>query len=202
MIGDVIIAEPADRSRHTDQYVVVREWEDALEVVPGRPGCGAYTSMRIELTGPKAWTIIGRGRYPTLIHHLLKWLKEDSKNSVVVWTIETKAAMENTIQLLEASLQVSNLIGAKIIAKQPYGPGAGEFIVLNQGDAGLWVVSTDVCAYGHQRLLMAHGKNAWNVISSSPGIPDLKGLIVTLGTIAGTEKQRDELTRFLERIMS
>lgn len=202
MLGDVIIAEPADRSRPTDQFVVVQEWEDALQVVPGHPGCMAYAPLRIELIGPKAWTILGRGRHPKLIHLLLKWLKEDSKDSVVVWTIETKSAMENTIQLLEACLQVSNLIGAKVVAKQPYGHGAGEFIVLNEGDAGLWVVPTDICAYGHCRLLMRHGLSAWNVISTSPGIPDLKGLIVGLSTISGTEAQREQLQRHLDRMMS
>ncbi len=202
MIGDVIIAEPADHSRPTDQYVVVREWENALELVPGRPGVTSYSPIRVELIGNRAWTILGRGRSLTLIHHLLKWLKDDSKGAVVQWTVEAEAAFENTAKLLEAALQVSNLIGTKIIAKQPYGPGAGEFIVLNQIEAGLWVVSTDVCAYGHARLLMTNGRNAWHIISTSPGIADLKGLIVTLSTISGTESQREQLTRHLDRMMS
>lgn len=202
MIGDVLIAGPADRSRNPDQYVVVREWEDALELVPGRPGVASYAPIRAELVGSRAWVILGRGRCSTLIHQLLKWLKEGSTGAIIEWTIEAKSAFEATAQLLEACLQVSNLIGAKIIAEQPYGPGAGEFIVLNQGDAGLWVVPTDVCAYGHQRLLMFNGRNAWHIISTSPGVADLKGLIVTLSAIAGTEKQREELARFLGRIMS
>lgn len=116
MIGDIVIAGPTDQTRAPDQYVVVREWQNALELVPGRPGIQSYTPIRVELAGSRAWVILGRGRCPALIHDLLKWLKEDSKSAVVEWTIEAKAAFENTAQLLEAALQVSNLIGAKIIA--------------------------------------------------------------------------------------
>jgi hypothetical protein len=202
MIGDVVIAEPKNRSRAPDQYVVVREWKNALELVPGRPGITSYAPIRVELDGNRAWVILGRGRCDSLIHQLLKWLKEDSKGAVVEWTIEAKSAFETTAQLLESCLNTKGLIGAKIIAEQPYGPGAGEFIVLNQGEAGLWVVPTDVCAYGHGRLLMTHGRNAWHVISTSPGITDLKALIVTLSTIAGTEAQREQLQRHFDRMMS
>lgn len=49
---------------------------------------------------------------------------------------------------------------------------------------------------------MANGQNAWHIISSSPGITDLKCLIVNLAKVSGTESQREQLTTFLERMMS
>ncbi len=201
MIGDVVIAEPKDQSRPPEQYVVVREWSNAVELVTGRPGIMSYRPFRVELDGSRRWVILGRGRSNELIQHLLKWLKLDSKSAVIEWTVEAKFAFESTAELLEGCLRVTNLIGAKIVAEQPYGPGKDEFVVLKHVEGGLWVVPTNIGAYGHSRFLQTSGRGAWHITQTTAGIADLKALIVTLAQISGTDNERRELTDHLARML-
>lgn len=203
MIGQIVIAEPKDQSRDPAQYVVVKEWPNALELVPGVPGIRCYKPVRVELDGPRPWLILGRGRCDKLIYSLLKYLREDYKGAAVEWTTQTVDAIQATAEILQQCLMVSKagLAGTRILAHQPYGNQSGEFIVLTQDDRTLLVVPTDLYALGKTRLISIRDKYAWSITQVSPGVHDLMGLVNQLKGINNTERQRAELTGYLDKML-
>lgn len=201
MIGQLIFAQRKDQSGDVKQFIITREWPNALEVVPGYPGIQSYKPMRLEQDGPGAWDVLGRGRCVELVTKMIQWLRHEHQGASVEWDAGVKCHFEWTADLLQDCLGVSNLVGAKVIAVQPYGPGRDEFVVLSQHPHGLMVVPTNVGAYGATRFLQTDGKYAWNVIETSPGINELRCLICTLTGIDGTEKVRADLTAYLERML-
>lgn len=201
MIGQFIFAQPKDQSRDVKPFVITREWPNALEVVPGQPGVQCFKPMRLELDGPAAWLILGRGRCNELVVKMIQWLRHDYKGASVAWDVSVEQEIGRTADLLQDCLSVSNLIGAKIVAVQPYGPGRDEFIVLHQTDDGLMVVPTNVGAFGATRFLHTNGAYGWNIIDTSPGINELRCLIHLLTGVSNTEHARKVLTGYLERML-
>ena len=202
MIGQFILAQPRDQHDQVRQFVITREWSNALEVLPGQAGVQSWKTMRIELDGPKAWDVLGRCRDDDAIRKMIVWLKENHKRAPIIWDADVITQFGWTADLLEQCLSVSNLVGAKIIAEQPFGNGRDEFIVLFQTDNGLMVVPTNIGAYGATRFLSVTGKFGWHIIETSPGIGDLKALIVTLGQMESTVEARATLIRYLEKMLT
>ena len=200
MIGQCIIAEPADQSRVVSQYIIVREWPNALELVPAERGAQCWRPLRIELDGPKKWIILARGRVNALTQQLIKWLTEDYKQAKIEWNPRIIQQFKETADLLlQVLLAGEGLIGSMIRAEQPMQDNAGEYIVLNQTDRCLYVVSTDLYALGKTRHIPIVTKDAWHILEVSPGVTALSQLIGGLRSIDGTEAERQELTAYLDK---
>ena len=132
---------------------------------------------------------------------MIHWLRHDYKGAAVAWDSGVECQFGWTADLLQDCLSVSNLVGAKIVAVQPFGPGRDEFVVLQQTAEGLMVVPTNIGAYGATRFLHTNGAYGWNIIDTSPGINELRCLIHMLAGMTNTEKARAELTGYLERML-
>lgn len=202
MIGQVVIAEPKDQSRDVQQYVVVKEWANALELVTARQGITCYRPIRVELDGPKAWVILGRGRCDELIEQLIAYLKIAFNKAIVRWTEETVASAQNTMTALQECLMVSKegLVGCLIVANQPYGHERGEFIVLVQTETCLGVVSTDPFCFGKTRYIPFSGKGAWQITQTGPGILALADLIQEIQKTKTAEDEVAHLSNCLARL--
>lgn len=94
MIGQVIVAAPKNQSRPEANYIIVKEWSNALEVVEADCGPKSCRRLRIELDGPSPWIILGRCRADDVIHNVLDYLKEGHKKALAEWTPETLTVIQ------------------------------------------------------------------------------------------------------------
>lgn len=204
MVGQLIIAEPKNQSRPEATYIIVREWANALEVVEADAGPRSWRPIRIELDGPHPWVILGRCHANDVVQNVLTYLTESHKNARAEWTPETLSSFRATAELLSQCLlvQTDGLVGCEVYAREPFGHGSGDFIVLHQAPRSLYVVPTDLYCYGKTRAIPTVTKDAWHIVTVSPGVQALYDLIAGLNRIEGTEAQRQELATYLDRWVS
>ena len=203
MLGQVIIAVPKDQSQDPGQYIVVREWPNAMELVLAQNDIRCFRPIRVELDGPRPWIVLGRARLDRVLHAVLKYLREDYKRCAVEWAQETIDTINATAEQVQQCLLVSRtgLVGTRIVAHEPYGNQSGEFIVLEQDDRILVVISTDIYTLGRTRIIPIRDKGAWHISQISPGVNELMAIIAKLKTIGNTETEQGVLSGYLDKMM-